>query len=148
MLDWLSALYLWIKAAHVVAMVAWMAGLFYLPRLFVYHAERAAPGSDLDQTFRVMEDKLLRLIMRPAMIATWILGLVLVVSGGWWTSGWLWVKLAGVVALTGFHEWCRARTRDFAVGGNTRTGRTFRIANEVPTLLLLVIVVMVIVKPF
>ncbi|TNC48162.1 protoporphyrinogen oxidase HemJ [Rubellimicrobium rubrum] len=148
MLDWLPALYLWIKAAHVVAMVAWMAGLFYLPRLFVYHAERATPGSELDQTFRVMEDKLLRLIMRPAMIATWTLGLVLVASGGWWTSGWLWVKLAGVAALTGFHEWCRARTRDFAAGGNTRTGRTFRIANEVPTLLLLIIVVMVIVKPF
>ncbi len=148
MLDALQSFYPWIKAAHVVAMVSWMAGLFYLPRLFVYHAERAAVGSELDQTFQVMEDKLLRLIMRPAMIATWVLGVVLVLSGGWWSSGWLWVKVAGVAALSAFHGWCVARQHDFALGRNSRTGRTFRIANEVPTVLLLIIVVMVIVKPF
>jgi putative membrane protein len=148
MLDVLQSAYPWIKAGHVVAMVAWMAGLFYLPRLFVYHAEQGAPGSELDQTFQVMERRLLRAIMNPAMIATWVLGLTLAFLGGWWTEGWLHVKLLGVLLLTGFHMWCAARRREFAEGRNTRTGRTFRIANEVPTLLLLVIVVMVIVKPF
>jgi putative membrane protein len=148
MLDALAGAYPWIKAAHVVAMVAWMAGLFYLPRLFVYHAERATPGSELDLTFQVMERRLLRAIMNPAMIATWVLGLALVLLGGWWAEPWLWTKLAGVLALSGFHGWCAARRRDFAEGRNTRTGRTFRLMNEVPTLLLLVIVVLVIVKPF
>ena len=148
MLDLLQGAYPWIKAGHVVAMVAWMAGLFYLPRLFVYHAEQAPPGSELDQTFQVMERRLLRAIMNPAMIATWVLGLTLSALGGWWTEGWLHVKLGGVVLLTAFHMWCAARRRDFAEGRNTRTGRTFRLMNEVPTLLLLLIVVMVIVKPF
>jgi putative membrane protein len=140
--------YPWLKAAHVVAMTAWMAGLFYLPRLFVYHAETAPPGTDLDATFQVMERRLLRAIMTPAMIATWVLGLVLVWMGGWWTAGWLHLKLAAVLALSGFHGWCAARRRDFAEGRNSRTGRTYRIMNEVPTLLLLVIVAAVIVKPF
>ena len=144
----LASLYLWIKAGHVVAMVAWMAGLFYLPRLFVYHVERGPPGSDLDATFQVMERRLLRAIINPAMIATWVLGLVLATLGDWWASPWLHVKVLGVLALSGFHGWCAARRRDFAEGRNTRTSRTYRIANEVPTLLLLVIVVMVIVKPF
>ena len=148
MLDALEAAYPWIKAAHVVAMVAWMAGLFYLPRLFVYHAERGTPGSELDATFQVMERRLLRAIINPSMIATWVLGLSLVLLGGWWSAPWLWVKLAAVLALSGFHGWCVARQRDFAEGRNSRTGRTYRIANEVPTLLLLVIVTMVIVKPF
>ncbi|TNC74302.1 protoporphyrinogen oxidase HemJ [Rubellimicrobium roseum] len=148
MLDLLESSYLWLKAAHVVAMVSWMAGLFYLPRIFVYHAERATVGSELDRTFQVMEDKLLRLIMRPALIATWGLGIVLVLLGGWWTEVWLWVKVTSVLALSAFHGWCVVRARDFAEGRNSRTGRTFRIMNEVPTLLLLVIVVMVIVKPF
>lgn len=148
MLDALQPFYPWVKAAHVVAMVAWMAGLFYLPRLFVYHAEQAPPGSALDATFRVMERRLLRAIMTPAMIATWGLGLALVLMGGWWASGWLWAKLAGVLALTAFHGWCAARRRDFAEGRNARSGRRFRIMNEVPTLLLALIVVMAIVKPF
>lgn len=141
--------YLWITAGHLVAMVAWMAGLFYLPRLFVYHAERASPGSDLDQTFQVMEQKLLRLIMAPAMIATWGFGLTLAAMGGFdWSAGWPYVKIASVLAMSGFHGWLSARGREFAGGINTRTGRTYRIANEVPTILLVVIVVMVIVKPF
>jgi putative membrane protein len=148
MLDAISAYYLWIKAAHVIAMVAWMAGIFYLPRLFVYHAERAAPGSELDATFQVMERLLLRAIMNPAMIATWGLGAVLVVLGGAWAAGWFWVKFAAVLGLSAFHGWCAARRRDFAEGRNTRTGRSFRIANEIPTLLLVVIVAMVIVQPF
>ena len=148
MIDALQNAYPWIKAAHVVAMVAWMAGLFYLPRLFVYHAERGTPGSELDATFQVMERRLLRAIINPSMIATWVLGVTLVLLGGWWSAPWLWVKVTAVLILSGFHGWCSARRRDFAEGRNTRTGRTYRIANEVPTLLLLVIVVMVIVKPF
>jgi putative membrane protein len=148
MFDLLQSAYPWIKAAHVVAMVAWMAGLFYLPRLFVYHAERGTPGSELDATFQVMERRLLRAIINPSMIATWVLGVTLVLLGGWWSAPWLWVKVTAVLILSGFHGWCSARRRDFAEGRNTRTGRTYRIANEVPTLLLLVIVVMVIVKPF
>lgn len=153
MLDALQNAYLWIKAAHVIAMVAWMAGIFYLPRLFVYHVEGlakqgVAPGSDMDLLFRHQERLLLRAIMNPAMIATWVLGVALVLLQGWWMSGWLWVKLAAVLALTAFHMWLAARRRDFAEGRNVLTGRTYRMMNEVPTLLLIVIVVMVIVKPF
>jgi putative membrane protein len=148
-IGWLAPAYLWIQAGHVVAVVAWMAALFYLPRLFVYHAERGPPGSELDETFRVMERRLLRAIMTPAMIATWTFGLLLAAQGGLQLSvaGWGWVKLGAVVAMSAFHGWCAARQREFAEGRNARTGRTYRIANEVPTLLLLVIVVMVIVRP-
>jgi putative membrane protein len=147
--DW----YLWIQAAHVIAMVAWMAGIFYLPRLFVYHVEGlqkqgVQPGSDMDLLFQHQERLLLRAIMNPAMIATWVLGLLLVWLGGWWTEGWLHVKLAAVVALTAFHMWLAARRRAFAENRNELPGRTYRIMNEVPTLLLALIVVMVIVKPF
>jgi putative membrane protein len=153
MIDALQTAYPWIKAAHVVAMVAWMAGLFYLPRLFVYHVEGlrkhgVAPGSDMDLLFQHQERLLLRAIMNPAMIATWVLGLLLVLLGGWWTAGWLHVKLLGVLALTAFHMWLAARRRDFVEGRNTLTGRAYRFMNEVPTLLLILIVVMVIVKPF
>jgi protoporphyrinogen IX oxidase len=153
MLDALQSAYPWIKSAHVVAMVAWMAGIFYLPRLFVYHVEGlrkqgVVPGSDMDLLFQHQERLLLRAIMNPAMIATWVLGVLLVLLGGWGTSGWLWVKVAAVVGLTAFHMWLAARRRDFAEGRNIRTGRAYRFMNEVPTLLLLVIVVMVIVKPF
>ena len=153
MIDALQPFYLWIKAAHVVAMVAWMAGLFYLPRLFVYHVEGlnrqgVAPGSDMDLLFQRQERLLLRAIMNPAMIATWVLGLLLIVLGGWWSEVWLWVKLAGVLGLTAFHGWLAARRRDFVEGRNSRTGRSYRIMNEVPTLLLVLIVAMVIVKPF
>jgi putative membrane protein len=153
MLDALQPFYLWIQSAHVIAMVAWMAGIFYLPRLFVYHAEGwekrgVVPGSEMDLLFQRQERLLLRAIMNPAMIATWAFGVLLVLLGGWWTSGWLWVKVAGVVALSAFHGWLAARRRDFAEGRNTRTGRTYRFMNEVPTLLLVLIVVMVIVKPF
>ncbi|NAZ37771.1 protoporphyrinogen oxidase HemJ [Rubellimicrobium sp. CFH 75288] len=144
----LAPFYLWLKAAHVIAMVAWMAGLFYLPRLFVYHAEQAPAGSALDATFRVMERRLLRAIMNPAMVATWLLGLLLASLGGWWTAGWFHLKLAAVLGLTAFHGWCAFRRRDFAAGRNTRSGRTFRLMNEVPTLLLVVIVAAVVVKPF
>lgn len=153
MTELLQSWYLWIKAGHVIAMVAWMAGIFYLPRLFVYHVEGLEKrgverGSEMDLLFQRQERLLLRAIMNPAMIATWVLGFLLVWLGGWWTAGWLHVKLLAVVALTAFHMWLAARRRAFAEGRNTLAGRTYRIMNEVPTLLLAVIVVMVIVQPF
>jgi putative membrane protein len=149
MIDILIPYQAWLKAGHLVSIIAWMAGMFYLPRLFVYHAERALPGSDLDLTFRTMETRLLRVIMNPAMIASWVFGLLLIAMGSFdWTALWSWIKLAGVIAMTVMHAWLAGRRRDFAEGRNRLNGRTYRIANEVPTLLMLVIVVMVIVRPF
>lgn len=148
MLDFLMPWYGWLKAAHIASVIAWMAGLFYLPRLFVYHAEKAAPGSELDLTFRVMERRLLRAIMNPAMISTWVFGLLLIGMGMFdWGQAWSWVKLAAVVMMSGMHGWMAARRRDFAEGRNRLNGRAYRIANEVPTVLMLVIVIMVVVRP-
>ena len=148
-MEWLAPYYSWIKALHVMAVLAWMAGLFYLPRLFVYHTETAKPGSELDLTFRVMEAKLLRVIMNPAMITAWICGLLMVAMGGLdFHAVWGWAKLGAVVAMTGAHMWMAARRREFAEGRNTRSGRTYRIANEVPTLLMVIAVIAVIVRPF
>jgi putative membrane protein len=142
----MAGYYLWIKAAHVIAVIAWMAGLFYLPRLFVYHC-KAEAGSALSETFKVMERRLLKAIMTPAMIASWILGLLLVhVLGG--VPGWLAVKLAAVAALSGFHMMLARYARQFGEDQRPRDERYFRIINEAPTLLLIIIVVMVIVKPF
>jgi putative membrane protein len=149
--DILTAAYPWTKTAHIVAMVTWMAGLFYLPRLLVYHAERAAQPGELSETFKVMEHKLLRFIMNPAMIATWAFGVVLLATPGvvnWSVDLWIYAKLAAVAALTWFHHWLGLRRKDFARDVNTRTGRTFRLMNEVPTLLLIFIVAMVVVRPF
>ena len=150
MKDLLSVLYPWITSLHIVSVMSWMAGMFYLPRLFVYHAERGVAGSQLHETFVVMERKLLKLIMNPAMIATWVFGLLLVMTPGVvdWGSGWPWVKMVAVLAMTGMHGWLGARRKEFAAGTNTRTGRTYRLANEVPTVLMLVIVIFVVVKPF
>ncbi len=148
-MDWLFPYYTWIKALHVMAVIAWMAGLFYLPRLFVYHAERAKAGSELDQTFQIMEQKLLRLIMNPSMIVAWICGLLMIGMGGLdFGTVWGWAKLGAVVAMTAAHMWMAARRKDFAAGRNTRSGRHYRMANEVPTVLMVVAVVAVIVKPF
>jgi putative membrane protein len=149
-LDGLTGGYVWIKSLHVIAVISWMAGMFYLPRLFVYHAEQAAPGSDLDRTFQVMERKLLKLIMTPAMIATWFFGGLLALIPGVvdWSSVWAWVKFASVLAMSGMHGWLAVRLRDFAEGRNTRPGRTYRLANEVPTVLMILIVVAVIARPF
>jgi len=148
--DWLIWAYPWVKSLHVISVVAWMAGLFYLPRLFVYHVERVAAGSETAALFQTMETKLLRVIMNPAMIATWLFGLMMVFTPGIidWSSLWPWVKAAGVIAMTWFHHWCGRRRKEFAAGRNTLTGRTYRLMNEVPTLLLVVIVVMVIARPF
>ncbi len=149
MIGFLSEVYPWIRAFHVIAVIAWMAGLFYLPRLFVYHAENAPPGSDTDALFQIMELRLLRLIMNPAMIATWVFGLCLVFTPGVidWTAIWPWTKTAGVLAMTWFHHWLGRRRKDFARGQNTRPGRTYRLMNELPTVLLIIIVVSVIVRP-
>ena len=144
-----SGLYLWIKAVHVVAVVSWMAGLLYLPRLFVYHCS-AAPGSAASETFKVMERRLMGAIMTPAMVASWALGLVLIgllgVEGfrdGYWLS----VKLALVVVLSGVHLMLIRHLRAFARDQNRHSARYFRILNEVPTVLMIAIVVMVIVRP-
>lgn len=148
--DLLSSLYPWIKSLHIVSVMSWMAGMFYLPRLFVYHAERGAVGTTMHETFVVMERKLLKLIMNPAMIATWVFGILLVLTPGLldWGSGWPWVKVVAVLAMSGMHGWLGARRKEFEAGVNTRSGRTYRLANEVPTVLMLVIVIVVVVKPF
>src|SRR6056297_1796148 len=150
LLDWLAAAYPWTKSLHVIALVAWMAGLFYLPRLYVHHTERVAVGSETDGLFQMMETKLLKLIMNPAMIATWLFGLLLVFTPGVvdWGAVWPYAKGAGVLAMTWFHMWCGARRKEFAAGANSRTGRSYRLMNEVPTVLLIVIVVAVIARPF
>jgi putative membrane protein len=140
-------LYLWLKALHVVAVIAWMAGMLYLPRLFVYHCD-APKGSIQSETFKIMERRLLKAIINPAMAATWILGLVLAWQGGWFASGWLHAKLALVIAMSGLHGVLSRRLREFAADANTRPARYYRILNEAPTVLMIAIVVLVIVKPF
>ena len=147
--DFLGTAYLWIKAFHVISVIAWMAGLFYLPRLFVYHAEvvgREGPGTNA--LFVTMERRLLRYIMRPAMMSSWVFGLMLVLTPGVvsWGMVWPWVKMVSVLGMTGFHFWLAARQRDFERGENTRNGRTYRLMNEVPTLFLVLIVIAVIVR--
>ncbi|MCV6596678.1 MAG: protoporphyrinogen oxidase HemJ [Mangrovicoccus sp.] len=149
-LDFLSAAYPWVKSMHVVSVIAWMAGLFYLPRLFVYHVEQVGAGSETDTLFQTMEMKLLRLIMNPAMISTWIFGLLLVFTPGIidWTAIWPYAKFAAVGGMTWFHHWLGLRRKDFIAGVNTRSGRDYRIMNELPTLFMLVIVFAVIARPF
>lgn len=140
-------LYDWIKAFHVIAVIAWMAGMLYLPRLFVYHAD-VEKGSIRSETFKIMERRLLKAIINPAMIAVWVLGLYLVWAGGWWTSGWFLAKFALVLVLSGVHGKLARFVKDFAADRNTRPARFYRIWNEVPTVLMIGIVVLVIVKPF
>ena len=147
--DW----YLWTKAIHIVSVISWMAGLFYLPRLYVYHVEGlkkrgVVKGSEMDLLFCHQERLLLRAIMNPAMVATWVFGLALVLTPGIvsWSEVWPWSKAAAVLGMTWFHHWLGLRRKDFIAGQNVVTGRQYRMMNEVPTLLLLVIVFSVIVK--
>jgi protoporphyrinogen IX oxidase len=145
-MDWYSI----IKAFHIIAIIAWMAGLLYLPRLYVYHAG-AKTGSELSETLKIMEERLLRVIMNPAMAATWILGLVLVFAFNTIdirTAGWLHAKLLLVVLLSGFHGAMARWRKDFAADRNTRSARFYRIANELPTVLMIAIVVLVVTRPF
>ena len=146
--DLLATSYLWIKAGHVMAVIAWMAGLFYLPRLYVYHTEQAVAGTDTDAMFQKMERLLLKAIMNPAMLVTWGLGLALVATPGIvdWTVVWPWTKAASVIAMTWFHMWLGSRRKEFAAGRNVMSGRQYRMMNEVPTVLMIVIVLSVIVK--
>ena len=146
--DILNALYPWVKTLHVVSVIAWMAGLLYLPRLMVYHVENAQNGNEMDATFQVMERRLFQLIMTPAMVAAWLFGILLTLTPYVidWQQTWPWVKLVSVLLMTGFHHWLGARCRDFMRGQNTISGRQYRLVNEVPTVLMIVIVVSVIVK--
>jgi protoporphyrinogen IX oxidase len=148
LLWWLPpAAYVWIKALHVIAVIAWMAGMLYLPRLFVYHCE-ADPGSRQSETFKVMERRLLRGIINPSMIASWVLGLWLAWQGGWFAAPWLHTKLALVVLLSGLHGMLSRYVRDFAADRNRKSQKFYRIINEIPTLLMVAIVLLVVVKPF
>lgn len=142
-----SGLYNWLKAAHIIAVISWMAGMLYLPRLFVYHTA-AEVGSVQSETFKVMERRLLTAIINPAMIATWVLGLWLAWDGGWFQSPWLHAKIALVLILSGIHGMFSRWVRDFAADRNTHSQRFYRFLNEAPTLLMIVIVILVVVKPF
>ena len=138
---------LWIKALHVLAVISWMAGMLYLPRLFVYHAE-AGPGTPQAETFKVMERRLLKGIMLPAMIITWAAGLWLAYSTFAFQGGWLHAKIALVVAMSGLHGYLSASSKKFAKDMNTKSATHWRVMNEVPTVILVLIVILVVVKPF
>lgn len=139
--------YLWLKAFHVIAVIAWMAGLFYLPRLFIYHTD-APPGSEQSETFKVMERRLLTVIMNPAMMITWVLGLYLAYEAFRFQGGWLHAKILLVVLLTIAHMHQSKAVRQFSADGPRRSARYWRLMNEVPTVLMMLIVILVIVKPF
>ncbi|OIP85217.1 MAG: hypothetical protein AUK37_04565 [Rhodobacterales bacterium CG2_30_65_12] len=153
MLGFFNDIYFWVKSLHVIAVITWMAGLFYLPRLYVYHVEGyekrgVEPGSEMDLLFQRQERLLLKAIMNPSLIATWIFGLVLVFTPGIvdWSAVWPWAKTISVVLMTLFHMWLAARRKDFVAGENLLPGRRYRMMNEVPTILMLIIVFAVIVK--
>ena len=138
---------LWLKALHVVSVIAWMAGMLYLPRLFVYHAD-AAKGSSASETFKAMERRLLKAIINPSMILVFITGITLAYLTGFWQAGWLQVKFILVLGLAGLHGFFARCVRAFAEDANRRSARFYRVLNEAPTILMILIVVLVIVKPF
>ena len=140
-------MYEWLKAFHIIAVIAWMAGMLYLPRLFVYHCE-AEPGSRQSETFKVMERRLLKAIINPAMIATWVLGLWLAWQSGFYAAGWLHAKLVLVLAMSVLHGLFVGYVRAFAEDRNQRSQRFYRLLNEVPTVLMIGIVILAVVKPF
>ena len=140
-------LYLVLKSLHIVAVIAWMAGMLYLPRLFVYHAD-AEPGSKQSETFKIMERRLLKAIINRAMIVAWLAGLYLAWSGHWYWTGWFHGKFLLVLAMSGVHGFFVRWVRDFAADQNVRSQKFYRIINEVPTVLMILIVILVIVKPF
>lgn len=139
--------YDWVKAAHIISVVAWMAGLLYLPRLFVYHSD-ASPGGEHSETLKIMERRLLRGIMNPAMILTFVFGIWMLVLQEWWTAPWMWAKLALIVVLTVFHHLLGMWRKDFEADRNTKPAKFYRFVNEVPTLCLIGIVLLVVLKPF
>ena len=145
-------MYEWVKAFHIIAVIAWMAGMLYLPRLFVYHCA-AERGSVQSETFKVMERRLLRAIINPAMVATWVFGLWLAWLGpdsryGWFASGWLWAKIILVLGLSAVHGLLARWRKDFAQDRNRHSQKFYRIINEVPTVLMILIVLLVVLKPF
>jgi protoporphyrinogen IX oxidase len=144
---WGVSMYEWLKAFHIIAVIAWMAGMLYLPRLFVYHCE-ADPGSRQSETFKVMERRLLRLIINPAMIVTWLLGLWLAWQGNWFAAPWLHAKLALVVGMSGVHGMLSRYVKDFGADRNRKSQKFYRIINEVPTGLMILIVLLAVLKPF
>jgi putative membrane protein len=148
-LSFLAPLYVWVKALHIVSVIAWMAALLYLPRLFVYHCE-VVPGSEASELFKVMEYRLYRFIMTPAMIATFLFGITLALTPGAvdWHAGWFYVKLVAVILMAGVHGMMSRWRKDFLADSNRHPQRFFRIMNEVPTVLMLVAVFMVVAQPF
>ena len=140
-------MYEWIKAFHVIAVISWMAGMLYLPRLFVYHCD-AEIGSKQSETFKVMERRLLKGIINPAMILTWLLGLYMALAGHWYSAGWFQAKFVLVLVMSGIHGFFTRCVRDFANDRNIRNQKFYRIINEIPTVLMICIVMLVIVKPF
>lgn len=139
--------YSWLKAFHLIVVIGWMAGIFYLPRLFVYHCGAVA-GSEQSETFKIMERRLLNLIMNPAMALTWLLGLWLAVWAGWFFYAWLWLKLLLVLALSALHVFCMRWMRDFQRDQNRHSSKFYRVVNEIPTVLMALIVILAVVKPF
>ena len=148
MLDVLASLYPWIKAFHIMSVIAWMAALFYLPRLYVYHAEQVGLDSETHSLFATMEEKLLKVICNPAMIASWTFGILLAVTPGVvdWGAVWPYTKLLGILAMSGFHGWLSGQRKAIVNEGKILTGRQYRMMNEVPTLLMVLIVLSVVVK--
>ncbi|GGA18734.1 protoporphyrinogen oxidase HemJ [Neptunicoccus cionae] len=150
MTDLLATVYPWVKTLHILSVISWMAGLLYLPRLFVNHVEHGPVGSETSEVFKGMEVRLLRLIMNPAMIATWVFGLMLAFTPGIvdWASFYPWVKAVMVLGMTHYHHWLAKRRKEFAADQNTRSARSYRIMNELPTVLMIIIVTMIVVRPF
>lgn len=142
-----ETVYLIVKSIHIIAVISWMAGMLYLPRLFVYHAENQSNVA-LTETFKVMERRLLRFIMTPAMIVSWIFGLAMMISAGWTKAPWMHAKLLLVLVMSGVHGWLSVCVKRFASDQNQKSGRYFRFVNEIPTVLMIIIVVLVVVKPF
>ncbi len=147
MIGFLGEAYLWVKAVHIMAVIAWMAGMLYLPRLFIYHCA-AEPGSVQSETFKVMERRLLRAIINPAMALAWVLGLALATHLGAWSEPWMHAKLAAVIALSTVHGYFARWRRDFDRDDNRRSTRFYRYVNEIPTVLMIAIVLLVVLKPF
>lgn len=149
MYDFLADIYPWTKALHIISVIAWMAGMFYLPRLYVYHAD-AEVGSDKSETFKIMERRLLRAIINPAMIMTFIFGGLLLLTPGIvvWTEIWIWLKLALVFLMSGYHGYLSRWRREFEADQNRHPAKFYRFVNELPTLMMIGIVILVVVKPF
>jgi len=146
--SWLSDAYPWIKSLHIISVMAWMAGMLYLPRLFVYHCD-AEPGSDKSETFKIMERRLLRAIINPAMVASFVFGGLLLATPGIvdWNAWWVWAKIALVLAMTAVHGFFARWRKAFEADANPHPAKIYRIANEIPTLLMIAIVILVVVKP-